>query len=130
MAWKKAQSSLRFNGERYEIAVPWKEDRPHLPNNLPMAEKRLKSVEQKLLRDNELARAYQGVIEDYLQKGYIRKVLQDESVPETHFPVVRPEKTTTKVRVVFYGSATCEGKSLNTESSPGPKWQSNVFDIL
>ena len=63
-----------------------------------MAEKRLKSVEQKLLRDNELARAYQGVIEDYLEKGYIHKVVHDESVPETewfltHFPLVRPGKT-------------------------------------
>ena len=135
MAWKKAQSSMRFNGVRYEIAVPWKDDRPKLPNNILMAEKRLKSVEQKLLRDGELARAYQGIIEDYLDKGYIHKVAQDESVPEIewflpHFPVVKPERSTTKVRVVFDGSATCEGKSLNTESLPGPKLQSNVFDIL
>jgi hypothetical protein len=68
LAWKKAQNSLRFNGERYEIAVPWKDDRPQLPNNLPMAEKRPKSVGQTLLRDNEFARAYQGVIKDYLEK--------------------------------------------------------------
>ena len=47
-----------------------------------------------------------------------------------HFSVVRPEKITKKVRIVFDGSATYEGKSLNTESLPGPKLQSQIFDIL
>ena len=88
-----------------------------------------------MFRDGELERAYQGVIEDYLEKKYIRKVLQDESVPETewflpHFPVVKPDRATTKVRVVFDGSAAFEGNSLNNESFPGPKLQSNVFDVL
>ena len=135
LAWEKARNSLRFDGTRYEIAVPWKNCRPQLPNNRLMAKNRLKSVEQKLLRDGELGRAYQGVIEDYLEKKYIRKVLQDESVPETewflpHFPVVKPDRATTKVRVVFDGSAAFEGNSLNNESLPGSKLQSNVFDIL
>ena len=135
LAWEKARNSLRFDGTRYEIAVPWKNCRPQLPNNRLMAKNRLKSVEQKLLRDGELGRAYQGVIEDYLEKKYIRKVLQDESVLETewflpHFPVVKPDRATTKVRVVFDGSAAFEGNSLNNESLPGPKLQSNVFDIL
>jgi hypothetical protein len=44
--------------------------------------------------------------------------------------VVRPDKSTTKVRIVFDASATCEGKSLNTESLPGPKLQSGIVDIL
>ena len=100
-----------------------------------MAENRLQSVEKKWFRDHELAKAYQGVIEDYLEKRYICKVSQDETVPETewflpHFPVVKPDRSTTKFRVVFDGSATFEGKSLNNESLPGPKLQSNVFDIL
>ena len=41
-----------------------------------------------------------------------------------------PERASTKVRIVFDGSAPYEGKSLNTEALPGPKLQSNVFDIL
>ena len=44
--------------------------------------------------------------------------------------VVGPEKETTKVRIVFDGSATCEGKSLNTKALPGPKLQSDITDIL
>lgn len=47
-----------------------------------------------------------------------------------HFPVVRPEKSTTKVRFVFDGSAQQDGKSFNTKSLPGPKLQSEIVDIL
>ena len=33
-------------------------------------------------------------------------------------------------RIVLDGSATCEGKSLNIESLPGPKLQNDIVDIL
>ena len=97
-----------------------------LPNNLSMAKKRLVSTERKLLKDKEVAVAYQQVLNDYLEKHYVRRVPPEEPKPECewllpHFPVVRPEKATTKVRIVFDGSAPFEGKSLNTEALTGPK---------
>ena len=82
-----------------------------------MAEKRLHTVEKKLMQDEKLAQAYQSVVDDNLSKGYIREVPEDEPKPSSewflpHFPVVRPEKATKKVRVVFDGSAQQNGKSL------------------
>jgi len=135
LAWDKVNKSLKFNGQHYEVAVPWRDERPQLPNNLPMARKRLVSTERRLMKDKEVAVAYQQVINDYLDKKYIRRVPDDERKPECqwllpHFPVVRPEKATSKVRIVFDGSAPFEGKSLNTEALTGPKLQSDVFDIL
>ena len=135
LAVNKVNETLRFNGERYEVAVPWKDDRPHLPSNRQMAERRLRSVEKKLKQDESLAQAYQSVIDDYKSKGYIREVPEEEPKPSSewflpHFPVVRPEKATTKVRIVFDGSAQQNGKSLNSESLPGPKLQSDIVDIL
>ena len=44
--------------------------------------------------------------------------------------MVRQEKATTKVPVVFNCSAQQNGKSLNTESLPGSKLQSDVVDVL
>ena len=69
------------------------------------------------MRDEKLAQAYQSMVDDYLSKGYIREVPEDEPKPPSewflpHFPVVRPEKATKKVRVVFDGSAQQNGKSL------------------
>ena len=135
LAWDKVNKSLKFNGQHYEVAVPWRDERPQLPNNLPMARKRLVSTERRLMKDKEVAVAYQQVINDYLDKEYIRRVPDDERTPECqwllpHFPIVRPEKATSKVRIVFDGSAPFEGKSLNTEALTGPKLQSDVFDIL
>ena len=89
-----------FDGEHYEVAVPWKGDRPNLMNNRSQAEKRLYSTEQKLQGNNDVRKAYQKVIEEYLQKGYIRRVPNDEPKPPNewllpHFPVIRPERSTT-----------------------------------
>ena len=75
------------------------------------------------------------MIDDYIEKGYIREVPKVEPEPASEwflpqFPVVRPEKSTTKVRIVFDGSVQQDGKSLNTESLPGPKLQSDIVDIL
>ena len=135
IAQKKVEQSLSYNGDRYEVSVPWKQDRPNLPNNRQMAERRLQLVEKKLQKDTQLANAYQGVIDDYLKKEYIRVVPTSEPRPESewflpHFPVVRPDRETTKVRIVFDASAQLNEKSPNTEALPGPKLQSNIFDIL
>ena len=100
-----------------------------------MAKKRLVSTERRLLKDREVSVEYQHVLNDYLERRYIRRVPPDEPKPECewllpHFPVVRPGKATTKVRIVFDGSAPFEAKSLNTEALSGPKLQSDIFDIL
>ena len=135
LAWTKVSESVKFNGQHYEVAVPWRDGRLKLAPNSSLAKQRLDSTERKLLKDPELAAAYQGVSNKYLEKGYIRQVPSDEPKPECewllpHFPVVRPDKSTTKVRIVFDALATCKGKSLNTESLPGPKLQSDIVDIL
>lgn len=103
--------------------------------NQSQAEKRLYSTEQKLQGNNDVRKAYQKVIEEHLQKGYIRRIPDDEPKPPhewllPHFPVMRPERSTTKVRIVFDASAQVKGKSLNCEALPGPKLQANLVDIL
>ena len=114
--------------------LPWKPDRPHLPN-WQIAERHLRSVGMKLKQDESLEQAYQSVIDDYKSKGYIREVPEEEPKPSSewflpHFLVVCPEKATTKVWIIFDGSAQQNGKSLNSESLPGPELQSDIVDIL
>ena len=103
-------------------------------NNRSQAEKRLYSTEQKLQGNNDVRKAYQKFIEEYLQNGYIRRVPDEPKPPNEwllpHFPVIRPERSTTKVRIVFNASAQVKGKSLNSEALPGPKLQANLVDIL
>ena len=87
------------------------------------------------MKDTEIAVAYQQVLNDYLNKKDICHIPDEEPMPECqwllpHFPVVRPEKATSKVWIVFDESAPFEGKSLNTEALTALKLQSDIFDIL
>ena len=47
-----------------------------------------------------------------------------------HFPVVKEDRVTTKVRVVFDAAAKHDGKSLNDAIWPGPKLQRDLIDVL
>ena len=138
IAWKKVSESVTFNDGYHEVAVPWKKQRPYLPNNTELAKRRLRSSERKLSEDAEVATAYQSVVNEYLEKKYIRKLPADEPKPECewllpHFPVLRSEKETTKVQ-----SESCstdqqrvkEKASIRKLALPGPKLQSDITGIL
>ena len=71
---KNVSESRTFDGKRYQVAIPWKEERPCLINNRPLAERRLQQVERKLVKYKKVAAAYQQTIDDYLQKNYIGRV--------------------------------------------------------
>ena len=47
-----------------------------------------------------------------------------------HFPVVRRDKETTKVRVVFDAAVKSNGASLNDFLETGPKLQNDLVDVL
>ena len=49
LAMSKVEKSRRWIGGRYEVAIPWKEEFPSLPDNREEAEKRLLSLEKNLL---------------------------------------------------------------------------------
>ena len=127
--------SVRYNDGRYSIAVPWKEQRPELPNNRQVAEFRLCSTERNLKKKEFVEKEYQKTIKTYVEKGYLRKVPENEAPPPEvwylpHFPIVRMSKSTTKVRIVFDCSAKCNGISLNDVIHAGPKLHRELFDVL
>ena len=97
--------------------------------------RRLFNTEKRLLNNPEVGKAYSKCISQYLEKGYVRKIDPAESRPSKkwylpHFPVVRPDRTTTKTRIVFDASAKCEGVSLNDTIFPGRKLRKDLNDLL
>ena len=133
-ALKKLEMSLRYDDKMYRVGIPWREDTTKLPDNYKMALQRLENTEKKLQRSPNLATAYKQVIESYIQKGYVRKIPEHEQSSTKwflpHFPVLRPDKETTKTRIVFDASAKCHGVSLNDAIYQGPKLQQDLFDVL
>ena len=98
---------------------------------------RLRSTERNLKKNSRVTGEYQATIQAYVEKGYLRKVpsLTDEPLSANvwylpHFPVVRMDKTTTKVQIVFDCGAKCNGISLNDMIHAGPKLQQDIFNVL
>ena len=126
-------SSVRNNEGRYNVAVPWKERRPCLPNSRQVAESRIRSAERNL-KKKVFVEEYQRVI-GTCGKGYLRKVPESEAPPREvwylpHFPIIKLSKSTTKIRIVFDCSAKCDGISLTDVIHAGPKLQRKLFDGL
>ena len=99
-ALEQVEKFLKYVDGRYQVALPWKESVPDLPDNYDMALRRLCNTEKHLLKNPEIAAAYSENITQYLEKGYIRKINPTEEQPARrwylpHFPVVRLDRATT-----------------------------------
>ncbi|MCG7868682.1 MAG: hypothetical protein JAY74_20210, partial [Candidatus Thiodiazotropha taylori] len=134
MALSKVKQSVTYAQQMYRVCVPWKCDDPVLPNNYKMALNRLENTEKRLKRSPEISQAYSGCINKYIEKGYVRKLAENEHSATRwflpHFPVLRPDKETTKTRIVFDAAAKFEEMSLNDQIYQGPKLQRELFDVL
>ena len=114
--------------------MPWKCNEIVLPNNYNMALQRLENTEKRLKRAPDIATAYNQCIERYVEKGYVSKISKKRDSKSRwylpHFPVLRPDKDTTKTRIVFDAAAKFQGVSLNDKIFKGPKLQRDLFDVL
>ena len=136
-AIKTLEQTTRFNGERYEVGLLWREDEVKLPNNFYSALGQLKSLERRLQKDETLKKRYQETIDTYVNAGYVRKVDQAE-VNETkdklqrylpHHPVIYPHKPE-KVRRVCNAAAEYQGVALNDKLLSGPDLLQSLIGII
>ena len=76
---------------------------------------RLKSTVTKLQNKPDVMKRYNAVIQDQLNKGVIEKVKGDSSNSIKHYlphhAVINPQKTTTKLRIVYDASAKTSANS-------------------
>ena len=56
--------TCRFNGERYEVGLLWKEDLPTLPNNKSMASRRFVALESRFAREPAVGERYAAVMNE------------------------------------------------------------------
>ncbi|XP_070074086.1 uncharacterized protein [Drosophila takahashii] len=86
--------------------------------------------ENRLKRDFPLKEQYDSVIQEYLDLGHMHEVPSTHSSPTYYLPhhaVIKPESTTTKLRVVFNASSpSANGTSLNYILHAGPVLQSDL----
>ncbi|CAG9813428.1 unnamed protein product [Phaedon cochleariae] len=124
------------NEKRYETGLIWKFDDITLPESKLNAYSRLLCVERKMLRDKTYFEQYCNKINNYLEKGYIRKLSREEAAVENsrtwylpHFGVVNPNKPK-KFRLVFDAAARSHGTSLNENLLQGPDFLNFLPGVL
>jgi hypothetical protein len=111
---------IRFDQqeERYEVELPWKPE--CFPKNTGYDARlsRLHQLHSRLKKDDNLMEEYDKVIQQQLNSGIIEEVSQDdhEGYYLPHHGVLKTERETTKLLVVFDGSARPDTDSLSTNA--------------
>ena len=131
------QQRIRFDGQRYEVSLPWKELHPMLPDNYSLSKSRLVSLLSRLRNDPGELKEYHAAIQEQLNAGIVERVEEDGAgeVGELHYlahhTVGREDKQTTKVGVVYDASARKNGgPSLIGCLYSDPKLSETIADVL
>lgn len=121
---------------RFIVTLP-KKANIKLGDSYEGAHKRLLSLENRFIKQPDLKEEYVRFMTEYEQLGHMSMVdvSTDEPTKEIyylpHHPIVRTDHLTTKLRVVFDGSAKSDsGASLNDKLMVGPTIQDTLFDII
>ncbi|XP_025997579.1 uncharacterized protein LOC113005885 [Solenopsis invicta] len=120
---------------RFVVRLPFRGNKAQLGESRQIAEKRLNYLERKFQRDPEFHARYSEFMREYIRLNHMSQVDKDDdtkfAVYLPHHGVIRESSTTTKLRVVFDGSAkTASGVSLNDTLMVGAGLQDNIIDLL
>ncbi|XP_063972058.1 uncharacterized protein LOC135159926 [Diachasmimorpha longicaudata] len=120
---------------RYIVALPFNDNISRLGTSRSRAYNRFKSCEKKFYREPELAGQYKVVIQEYIDFGHMTESSTSNLSDHGHYlpdhAVFKQGSFTTKLRVVFNGSATTNtGVSLNDALHVGPTIQGDILSLL
>ncbi|CAD6997982.1 unnamed protein product [Ceratitis capitata] len=132
-------TTTKENNGRYVVALPFKQN---FPEDVNLGYSRNSAVQQFLRSEAALARRpelkveYHRVLREYISLGHMKPVASDIEgsmgcyyLP--HHAVIKPDSTTTKVRVVFNASSpSSNGVSLNDVLYAGPVLQADLIALL
>ncbi|XP_058978855.1 uncharacterized protein LOC131802550 [Musca domestica] len=130
------ETTIRNKDGRYVVTLPFKKCE-ELGNSRNISLAQFYRMEKKLMKTPEIKEQYDASILEYLELGHMRKVNPNEidKMPNYYLPhhaVIKPDRLTTKLRVVFNASCPTSNKtSLNDILYPGPILQQDlVLQIL
>ena len=130
---------MKHNGERYEIELPWKNDCLPVPDNYNLCYNQLKSIHDRLNKTPDVLKEHDDIIQQQLILGIIEKLpdpeveTQNKDVHYLPYPAVtRQNRETTKLRIVYDGSAKSAGqeRSLDYFLPAGPNNIPQLVDVL
>ncbi|XP_061395385.1 uncharacterized protein LOC133330998 [Musca vetustissima] len=125
------ETTKRNQDGRYIVTLPFKKCE-ELGDSRNIALAQFYRMERKLWKTPEIKEVYDKTILEYLELGHMKKIAQNDinKTPNYYLPhhaVIKPEKITSKLRVVFNASSpTSNKKSLNDNLFAGPILQQDI----
>lgn len=126
----------RNSDGKFVVHLPFRDNFPTFPGIRQLAEQRFLSLERRLLKDQELYKSYCQFMKEYLDLGHMKPVSHETELSSAsyyipHHCVLKPQASSTKLRVVFNGSAKLPNQtSLNDHLFTGPKLQKDIVELL
>lgn len=135
------ETTQRDHDGRYIVSLPFKQsfyDKSiQLGHSRSIANAQFLRNEHRLLKNIDQKQQYDSVIQEYIDLGHmvsvpdhsLKNIQQHYYLP--HHAVIKPDRTTTKIRVVFNASCpSSSGISLNDILYPGPVLQNDLTTLL
>ncbi|UYV63346.1 hypothetical protein LAZ67_2003803 [Cordylochernes scorpioides] len=102
-----AHTTTRDIEGRYEVALPWVQEKERIPSNKDLAENQLRSVRRKLEEVGDM-KEYGQIFEEWMKQGIIEYAREDK-LDGVHYlphrPVYKRNSQTSRIRPVFNASA-------------------------
>ncbi|GFX98643.1 uncharacterized protein TNCV_1502211 [Trichonephila clavipes] len=132
------EAGFSYQNKRYEVKFPWKPNmKTLLEYNEDIARKRLLKLRSRFKNDSSLFEDYKLVVNNYLSEKIIERVpFEEENLKHNifylpHRAVIRTDKTTSKLRIVFDASSHAKAQlSLNDCLHTGLNFIPNLFFLL
>lgn len=131
------ESNISFEKGRYTVQLPWKQNDTVLPDNYYICKMRLNGLVKRLRKSPDIFKQYDDLIKTQEKEGIIEPVTDQVVISPgkihyiPHREVVRDDKETTKVRIVYDASAKISGyPSLNECLETGSNLLPKIFDVL
>ena len=127
--------TTKIENNRFVVQLPFKEDAKPLGDTYLQAKRRFLSLEKRLQSNPKLKEGYSNFIQEFMDLEHLEKVPPNEIEKPNdqlnflpHHCIEKIDSTTTKLRVVFDGSAKSDnGTSLNSSLMVGPTIQQDLF---
>ncbi|GBM78178.1 hypothetical protein AVEN_161850-1 [Araneus ventricosus] len=131
------EESIQFRDNRYIVKFLWKDNlKESLDNNFEIAYERFSKLCYKFQNDHSLYSQYKDDVDSYIEQNIVDRVPNSnvEDCAEFYLPhraVIRHDKVSSKLRIVFDASSHKSGKfSLNDSLHTGPNLYPDLFELL
>lgn len=123
----------RDHDGRFTVKLPFKQLPSKLGDSQVIAKQRWFNMEKRFRREPDLKAEYNQFMQEYIELGHmeVENQINNQNFYMPHHAVLRPNSSTTKLRVVFDGSANSSSNiSLNDLLYTGNVPQADLLTIL